>query len=120
MRLSYVLNAALAVPCVTALAVARDAAPPAPGPPAPPGPPACPPANGPGPAGPAVTRSPPNSPPAPPPAPPANAAAGPHTVNLNGGSVKGFADASGNSVFLGIPFAETTGGQNRYVESVAC
>lgn len=118
MRLSYVLNAALAVPCVTALAVARDAAPPAgpqPGPPGPPGPPA----NGPGPMGP-VTRSPHSpSPPPPPPAPPAKAAAGPHTVNLNEGCVKGFADASGNSVFLGIPFAETTGGQNRYVESVA-
>ena len=117
MRLSYVLNAALAVPCVTALAVARDAAPPAPGPPAPHGPPAPAPAPAP-PAGP-VTRSPPNNPPPPPPAPPAKAASGPHTVNLNGGSVKGFADASGNSVFLGIPFAETTGGQNRYVESVA-
>lgn len=95
MRFSHVFNAALAVPCVTALAVCRDAAPPAPhGPPGPPGPPAGP-----------VTRGPP------PPAPPA----GPHSVNLQEGTVKGFADASGNSVFLGIPFAETTGGENRYV-----
>ncbi|THW82438.1 carboxylesterase [Aureobasidium pullulans] len=101
MRFSHVFNAALAVPCVTALAVCRNAAPPAPhGPPGPPGPPAGP-----------VTRGPP--PPAPlagPPAPPA----GPHSVNLQEGTVKGFADASGNSVFLGIPFAETTGGENRW------
>jgi len=34
---------------------------------------------------------------------------------LHQGSVKGFKDSHGNSVFLGIPFAETTGGQNRYV-----
>jgi hypothetical protein len=108
MRVSYVLNAVLAVPCVTALAVGRDAAPP--GPPAlpgPPGPPAGPPAG-------PVTRGPP-PPPSPPPAAPAGPAAGANTVKLNAGSVKGFADASGNSVFLGIPFAETTGGQNRYV-----
>lgn len=109
MRLSYVLSAALAAPCVTALAMGRDAAPPGP-----PGPPAPGPAQGPGP----KTRGTP-PPPAPPPALPAKAAAGPHTVNLNGGSVKGFADASGNSVFLGIPFAETTGGQNRYVGHMA-
>jgi hypothetical protein len=34
---------------------------------------------------------------------------------LDQGSVKGFNDAHGNSVFLGIPFAATTGGENRYV-----
>lgn len=34
---------------------------------------------------------------------------------LQGGTVKGFVDSHGNSVFLGIPFAETTGGKNRYV-----
>ncbi|KAG9736258.1 acetylcholinesterase precursor, partial [Aureobasidium melanogenum] len=39
---------------------------------------------------------------------------GAHAVKLNQGTVQGFADASGNSVFLGIPFAETTGGQNRW------
>ena len=32
---------------------------------------------------------------------------------LYDGSVKGFTDSDGNSVFLGIPFAATTGGQNR-------
>lgn len=102
MRFSHVFNAALAVPCVTALAVCRDAAPPAPhGPPGPPGPPA----------GPVTRGPPPPAPPAGPPAPPA----GPHSVNLQEGTVKGSADASGNSVFLGIPFAETTGGENRYV-----
>jgi hypothetical protein len=109
MRLSYVLSAALAAPCVTALAVARDAAPPGPPPPGPPAP---------GPHGGPVTRGPP-PPPLPPPAPPAGSTAGPNTIKLNGGSVKGFADASGNSVFLGIPFAETTGGQNRCVGSMA-
>jgi hypothetical protein len=31
------------------------------------------------------------------------------------GSVKGSVDSHGNSVFLGIPFAATTGGENRYV-----
>lgn len=39
--------------------------------------------------------------------------AGPHVVDLHGGIIKGFGDASNNSVFLGIPFAETTGGENR-------
>jgi hypothetical protein len=37
------------------------------------------------------------------------------SMTLQDGSVKGFVDSNGNSVFLGIPFAETTGGQNRYV-----
>lgn len=36
-------------------------------------------------------------------------------ASLQDGSVKGFTDSNGNSVFLGIPFAATTGGQNRYV-----
>jgi carboxylesterase type B len=49
-----------------------------------------------------------------PPKPAEKAAAG-TTVPLDQGSVKGFSDAHGNSVFLGIPFAETTGGENRYV-----
>jgi hypothetical protein len=31
------------------------------------------------------------------------------------GPVRGFTDTHGNSVFLGIPFAATTGGANRYV-----
>lgn len=34
-------------------------------------------------------------------------------VDLNQGTVRGFSDASGNAVFLGIPFADTTGGKNR-------
>lgn len=33
---------------------------------------------------------------------------------LRQGNVKGFKDSYGNSVFLGIPFAATTGGENRY------
>jgi hypothetical protein len=37
------------------------------------------------------------------------------TMTLQDGSVRGFTDSFGNSVFLGIPFAESTGGQNRYV-----
>jgi hypothetical protein len=37
------------------------------------------------------------------------------SMTLQDGSVKGFVDSYGNSVFLGIPFADTTGGQNRYV-----
>jgi hypothetical protein len=41
-----------------------------------------------------------------------NAAAA--TVSLHAGTVKGSIDSHGNSVFLGIPFAETTGGKNRY------
>jgi hypothetical protein len=42
------------------------------------------------------------------------------------GSVKGFVDSHGNSVFLGVPYADTTGGKNRYVsrdwsyDSLAC
>ncbi|KAH7397172.1 Alpha/Beta hydrolase protein [Pyrenochaeta sp. MPI-SDFR-AT-0127] len=36
------------------------------------------------------------------------------TLPLQQGSVKGFTDSHGNSVFLGIPFAETTGGENRW------
>jgi hypothetical protein len=39
------------------------------------------------------------------------------TSPLQQGSVKGIVDVYGNSVFLGIPFADTTGGQNRYVFS---
>ena len=31
------------------------------------------------------------------------------------GPVRGFEDAHGNSVFLGIPYAATTGGANRYI-----
>jgi hypothetical protein len=37
------------------------------------------------------------------------------TATLDQGTVKGFTDDYGNSVFLGIPFAQTTGGENRYV-----
>jgi hypothetical protein len=37
------------------------------------------------------------------------------SVSIDKGIIKGFTDASGNSVFLGIPFAESTGGVNRYV-----
>ncbi|KAH8690383.1 acetylcholinesterase precursor [Phaeosphaeriaceae sp. PMI808] len=33
---------------------------------------------------------------------------------LSQGIVKGFTDSYGNSVFLGIPFADTTGGENRW------
>jgi len=36
-------------------------------------------------------------------------------IQLKQASVKGFTDKSGNGVFLGIPFAATTGGNNRYV-----
>ncbi|PVI00360.1 alpha/beta-hydrolase [Periconia macrospinosa] len=36
------------------------------------------------------------------------------TVTLTQGIVKGSVDTSGNSVFLGIPFADTTGGDNRW------
>ncbi|KAH9906202.1 Alpha/Beta hydrolase protein [Xylariomycetidae sp. FL2044] len=36
------------------------------------------------------------------------------TVVLDQGTVNGFRDARGNSVFLGIPYAATTGGQNRW------
>lgn len=36
------------------------------------------------------------------------------TAVLPQGTVKGFTDSHGNSVFLGIPFAATTGGDNRY------
>jgi hypothetical protein len=39
------------------------------------------------------------------------------TRSLHQGTVKGFTDSHGNSVFLGIPFAETTGGKNRYVSN---
>jgi hypothetical protein len=39
------------------------------------------------------------------------------STKLYDGTVKGFSDSYGNSVFLGIPFAETTGGENRYVAS---
>jgi hypothetical protein len=36
----------------------------------------------------------------------------PH-VTLNQGGVQGFRDSHANSVFLGVPYAATTGGQNR-------
>ncbi|TDZ14071.1 Para-nitrobenzyl esterase [Colletotrichum orbiculare MAFF 240422] len=36
------------------------------------------------------------------------------TVKLPQGTIKGFSDASENSVFLGIPFAQTTAGENRW------
>lgn len=36
-------------------------------------------------------------------------------ASLQQGSVKGSLDSHGNAVYLGIPFAETTGGENRYV-----
>lgn len=40
-----------------------------------------------------------------------------HTsVVLPQGTIKGFRDDSRNSVFLGIPFAATTGGENRCVD----
>jgi hypothetical protein len=39
------------------------------------------------------------------------------SMTLQDGSVHGFADSFGNSVFLGIPFAQSTGGQNRYFSS---
>ncbi|KAG9192139.1 hypothetical protein G6011_10873 [Alternaria panax] len=35
-------------------------------------------------------------------------------ATLDEGTVKGFTDDYGNSVFLGIPFAQTTGGENRW------
>ncbi|KAL1800391.1 hypothetical protein ACET3X_000733 [Alternaria dauci] len=35
-------------------------------------------------------------------------------ATLDQGTVKGFTDEYGNSVFLGIPFAQTTGGENRW------
>jgi hypothetical protein len=37
------------------------------------------------------------------------------TALTNQGAVRGFEDANGNFVFLGIPYAATTGGSNRYV-----
>jgi hypothetical protein len=36
-------------------------------------------------------------------------------LKLHDGTVKGSSDSYGNSVFLGIPFAESTAGKNRYV-----
>ena len=36
----------------------------------------------------------------------------PH-VTLDQGGVQGFRDSHANSVFLGVPYAATTGGQNR-------
>jgi hypothetical protein len=36
----------------------------------------------------------------------------PH-VNLDQGGVLGFRDGHANSVFLGVPYAASTGGQNR-------
>lgn len=35
------------------------------------------------------------------------------SVTLPQGTVKGFRDASGSSIYLGVPFAATTGGENR-------
>ncbi|KAL6704875.1 hypothetical protein ACN47E_007558 [Coniothyrium glycines] len=35
-------------------------------------------------------------------------------VNLDQGTIEGFRDLHNNSVFLGVPFADTTGGQNRW------
>ncbi|KAF2020341.1 acetylcholinesterase precursor [Aaosphaeria arxii CBS 175.79] len=80
--------------------VAPSGSPAAPnGPPAPPnGPPASP-------SGPPV---PPRSPPAPP------AADSKLRVTLPQAVIEGFRDTHENSVFLGIPFADTTGGQNRW------
>lgn len=40
----------------------------------------------------------------------------PTSVVLPQGRIKGFRDDSRNAVFLGIPFAATTGGENRYVD----
>jgi hypothetical protein len=37
------------------------------------------------------------------------------TVILPQATLKGFKDAHGNTVFLGVPFAATTGGENRLV-----
>jgi hypothetical protein len=36
----------------------------------------------------------------------------PH-VTLDQGGIQGFRDSHANSVFLGVPYAATTGGQNR-------
>ena len=41
----------------------------------------------------------------------------PH-VALSQGDVQGFRDSHANSVFLGVPYAATTGGQNRRDKSV--
>ncbi|USP73365.1 hypothetical protein yc1106_00639 [Curvularia clavata] len=48
------------------------------------------------------------------PPPPAKVPVTGGVAPLYDGSVKGFTDSNGNSVFLGIPFAATTGGQNRW------
>lgn len=37
-------------------------------------------------------------------------------VALPQGEIRGFHDDSSNSVFLGVPFAATTGGENRFVD----
>ena len=47
-------------------------------------------------------------------APPAGPGGAP-CASIQQGQVIGTRDASGNSVFLGVPFAATTGGKNRYV-----
>jgi hypothetical protein len=47
--------------------------------------------------------------------PPQKAGKADATAELPQGPVKGYTDSYGNSVYLGIPFADTTGGQNRYV-----
>ena len=49
------------------------------------------------------------------PAKPSRATVTDGTATLDQGTVRGFTDDYGNSVFLGIPFAQTTGGENRYV-----
>ena len=43
---------------------------------------------------------------------------GDNVVDLAQGTVRGFNDDSGNAVFLGVPFADTTGGKNRYVGNI--
>ncbi|EAT86236.1 hypothetical protein HBH56_027800 [Parastagonospora nodorum] len=46
--------------------------------------------------------------------PPQKAGKADATAALPQGPVKGYTDSYGNSVYLGIPFADTTGGQNRW------
>ena len=47
------------------------------------------------------------------PVPARNIVGGAPQVTLSQATVEGFLDVHNNSVFLGIPFADTTGGQNR-------
>lgn len=44
---------------------------------------------------------------------------GPQVV-LPQATVRGFLDSHNNLVYLGIPYAQTTGGQNRYHSSDSC